>query len=98
MPAVFEELEHAGYTTLGNVNESDFIIGKSLIFRTEDNRSRVFWFVVQDQQNNALGTILFDFFHSHIQFDVPSAPQISVIADTTRERILAGIKRIKEDA
>jgi len=102
MPPVFEELENAGYTTLGEVKESDFIIGKSLNFSnsmekwgTEDNRSRVFWMVLKDTQKNQIGTILFDFFHSHIEFEIPSAPQISVIEETTREQIMEAIKQMK---
>lgn len=103
MPPMFEALEKTGFTTLGDVKESDFIIGKSLNFSNsmekwgpEDNRSRVFWIVVKDQQKKPIGTLLFDFFHSHIHFEVPSAPQIFALEETSKENIILAIRRMKE--
>ncbi|NEW07646.1 hypothetical protein GK047_16720 [Paenibacillus sp. SYP-B3998] len=103
MPPVFEALEKAGFTTLRDAKETDYIIAKGFNFRNsmekwgpEDHRSRVFWFVIEDQQQNEIGTLIFDFFHSHTLFDVPSVPQVSVLEVTSRKDIIAAIERMKE--
>ncbi|UOY86707.1 DUF6022 family protein [Bacillus glycinifermentans] len=103
MPPAFESLEACGFKTTHDTKKSDFLIGKSLNFRhsiekwgTEEQRSRVFWIVVRDRQNNPIGTLLFDFFHSHTGFNVPKAPKISVIRETERGNIVEAVKRMKE--
>ncbi|MBD0381211.1 DUF6022 family protein [Paenibacillus sedimenti] len=103
IPQIVDALEAAGFTTGGDIKESDFIIGKLLNFRnsmekwgSEDHRSRVFWIVVEDQKNRSLGTLIFDFFHSHMQFDVPALPNIFAIEATTRKEIITAIDRMKQ--
>ncbi|MCY8026596.1 DUF6022 family protein [Bacillus sonorensis] len=104
LPPVFENLEQSGYITIQDVKKGDFFIGQGLNFRQSmekwgaDNcRSRVFWVVIADQQKHPVGTMLFDFYHSHAGFDVPHAPQIYTLEDTERGLIVAAVKQIKEN-
>ncbi|GGG65880.1 DUF6022 family protein [Paenibacillus radicis (ex Gao et al. 2016)] len=103
MPFVFEQLEDAGFSTMEKLNENDFVIGKRLIFRnslekwgTEDNRSRIFWNIIYDKQGSPIGTILTEIPHSHLKFDIPSAPVIYSLRESVKEQVLQGIRRIKE--
>ncbi|MDT8976258.1 DUF6022 family protein [Paenibacillus sp. chi10] len=103
MPFIFKQLEDAGFSTVEKLEENDFVIAERLIFRnslekwgTEDNRSRIFWNVIHDKQGNAIGTILTEIPHSHLKFDIPSAPVIYSLQESLKERIVQGIRRIKE--
>ncbi|MFF2092955.1 DUF6022 family protein [Paenibacillus sp. NPDC058174] len=103
MPFLFDQLEYAGFSTVEKLNENDFVIGKRLIFRnslekwgTGDNRSRIFWNVIYDKQGSPIGTILTEIPHSHLKFDIPSAPVIYSLRESVREQVLQGIRRIKE--
>lgn len=103
MPFLFEQLEDAGFNAMGKLEENDFVIAKRLIFRnslekwgTEDNRSRIFWNVIHDKQGNPIGTILTEIPHSHLIFDIPSAPVIYSLRESHKERIVQGIRRMKE--
>lgn len=103
MPSLFEQLENVGFSTMGKLEENDFVIAKRLIFRnslekwgTEDNRSRIFWNVIHDKQGNPIGTILTEIPHSHLIFDIPSTPVIYSLRESLKERIVQGIRRIKE--
>ncbi|PZE19044.1 DUF6022 family protein [Paenibacillus xerothermodurans] len=103
MPTIFDQLENAGFSLNDELEETDFVIAKHLIFRnsiekwgTEDNRSRVFWNVVCDKRGHALGTLLTEIPHSHLKFDIPSAPVIYSLRGVLKEEIVQGIRRIKE--
>lgn len=103
MPAIFEELESAGYNAMENLEENDFVIAKCLIFRnsiekwgTEDNRSRIFWNTIRDRQGNPVGTLLTEIPHSHLKFDIPSAPVVYSISEILKEKIVQNVRRIKE--
>ncbi|MBH5320197.1 hypothetical protein I6N90_20535 [Paenibacillus sp. GSMTC-2017] len=103
MPPLFEELEKNGFKALGEVEEGDFIIGKCLNFRnslekwgTEDNRSRIFWNVIKNSQNQPIGTLLTELPHSHYKFDIPVAPQIHIIQEFEKQKIVLKIREIKE--
>ncbi|RAV21710.1 hypothetical protein DQG23_09505 [Paenibacillus contaminans] len=103
MPFIFEQLEDAGFSTMEKLEENDFVIANRLIFRNslekwgaEDNRSRIFWNVIHDKQGNPIGTILTEIPHSHLKFDIPSAPVIYSLRESLKERIVQGIRRIKE--
>ncbi|WP_042168097.1 DUF6022 family protein [Paenibacillus gorillae] len=103
MPFIFEQLEDSGFSTMEKLNENDFVIGKCLVFRnslekwgTEDNRSRIFWNVIYDKQGCSVGTILTEIPHSHLKFDIPSAPVIYSLRESVKEEVLQGIWRIKE--
>ncbi|MFN2744302.1 MULTISPECIES: DUF6022 family protein [Bacillus] len=103
LPPVFASLEQSGFTMIQTAKKGDFFIGKGLNFRqsmekwgAENCRSRVFWTVIGDQQQHPVGTLLFDFYHSHAGFDVPLAPKIDTLEETAREPIVAAIKQIKQ--
>ncbi|MFK7691278.1 DUF6022 family protein [Paenibacillus sp. HJGM_3] len=103
MQAIFEQLENAGFSASDELEENDFVIANHLIFRNsiekwgaEDNRSRVFWNVIRDGRGHALGTMLTEIPHSHLKFDIPSAPVIYSIQEVFKEQIVQGIWSIKE--
>lgn len=105
MVFIFEQLEDADFSAMGKLEENDFVIAKCLIFRnslekwgTEDNRSRIFWNVIHDKQDNLIGTILTEIPHSHLKFDIPAAPVIYSLQESLKERIVQGIRRIKESS
>lgn len=102
MPAIFEQLESAGYSAMEKLEENDFVIAKCLIFRnslekwgTEANRSRIFWNAIRDRQGNPVGTLLTEIPHSHLKFDIPSAPVVYSLPEVLKEKIVQGIREIK---
>ncbi|GGD66149.1 DUF6022 family protein [Paenibacillus nasutitermitis] len=102
MPPLFDRLEEAGFQAADPAGKDDFIIGKCLNFSnslekwgTEDNRSRLFWNVIQNERQEPVGTLITEIPHSHHKFDVPTAPKLYVLTETDRESITAGIRRIK---
>ena len=106
LPPLFDGLEEAGYQLMGEVGEEDFIIGKRLNFSdslekaawgTPSSESRVFWNVVRDPGGEPVGTLAMELVHSHLGFDIPTAPRFHALAQTERKGILAEIRRIKED-
>lgn len=104
MPALFESLEDAGFEVTEPPKEDDFVIGDCLLFRnslekwgTEDHRSRIFWNVIRSKNSQQpIGTLLTEIPHSHVKFDIPSAPVLYSLRDYERERIAQGIRRIKK--
>ncbi|MWC30743.1 DUF6022 family protein [Paenibacillus sp. MMS18-CY102] len=103
MPVIFVHLEDAGFSTMEQLEESDFVIAQRLIFRnslekwgSEDNRSRIFWNVIHDKQGNPSGTLLTEIPHSHLKFDIPSAPVTYALRETRKERIVQGLRSMKE--
>lgn len=103
MTSLFENLESVGLSAMVKLEDNDFVIAKGLVFRnslekwgTEDNRSRIFWNVIRDMQGNALGTLLTEIPHSHLKFDIPSAPVVYVLLVFHKDKIVQGIKGIKE--
>ncbi|MCR8842421.1 DUF6022 family protein [Paenibacillus sp. SC116] len=103
MTPLFEQLEAAGFSLMEELKEDDFVIAKCLIFRnslekwgTEDNRSRIFWSVVRDESGQPMGTLLTEIPHSHLKFDIPSAPVIYSIEVSDKERIVQEMRRIKD--
>lgn len=103
MPTVFDQLEDAGFSTMEKLEEHDFVIAKRLIFRnslekwgTEDNRSRIFWNVIHDKQGSPIGTLLTEIPHSHLKFDIPSAPVIYSLRESIKKQIVQVIRKIKE--
>lgn len=103
MPDLFDRLESIGYSAEEELEENDFVIGKRLIFRnsiekwgTEENRSRIFWNVIRDKRGRAIGTLLTEIPHSHLKFDIPSAPVVYSLQEIVREQIVQGIRSMKE--
>lgn len=103
IPALFDGLEDAGFEATEPLKEHDFVIGKCLLFRnslekwgTEDNRSRIFWNVVRCKKNQQpIGTLLTEIPHSHLKFEIPTAPVLYSLRESEREQIVQGIRRIK---
>lgn len=103
MPTIFDRLEDAGFITKETLVENDFVIGKCLIFRnslekwgSEENRSRIFWNVIRNKQDQPIGTLLTEIPHSHMKFDIPSAPLLYSLRESDKNEIVKGIRQIKE--
>lgn len=103
MPALFELLEVAGLEATEPLEDHDFVIGKCLVFRnsiekwgTEENRSRIFWNVIRSKKSQQpIGTLLTEIPHSHLKFEIPTAPLLYSLRECEREQIVQGIRRIK---
>lgn len=103
MPTIFDCLEESGFVVREALKENDFVIGKRLIFRnslekwgTEENRSRIFWNVIRNKKDEPIGTLLTEITHSHLKFDIPSAPRLYTLRETAKNQIVQGIRQIKE--
>lgn len=103
MPPLFEGLEEAGYRVALEVKEGDFIIGKYLKFSdslekwgAEDNRARLFWNIIVNEEAEAIGTLLTEIPHSHLEFKIPSMPQLYALSETGKERIRAAIHHLMQ--
>ncbi|WP_281885874.1 DUF6022 family protein [Paenibacillus sp. YYML68] len=103
MPALFVALEEAGFESTVPLMEDDFVIGKCLLFRnslenwgTEENRSRIFWNVIRNNQSHQpIGTLLTEIPHSHLKFEIPAAPVLYSLQECERKQIAQGIRQIK---
>ncbi|GGF91061.1 hypothetical protein GCM10010912_40140 [Paenibacillus albidus] len=103
MPALFDGLEDAGFEVTEPLEDHDFVIGKCLLFRnslekwgTVENRSRIFWNVVRSKKSQQpVGTLLTEIPHSHLKFEIPTAPVIYSLRESEREKIVQGVRRIK---
>lgn len=103
MPKLFDYLADIGFEAMEPLEENDFVIGKCLIFRnslekwgSEENRSRIFWNVIRHKHGQPVGTLLTEIPHSHLKFDIPSAPVLYTLRETVKEQIVQGIRKIKE--
>ncbi|MFK0522322.1 DUF6022 family protein [Paenibacillus illinoisensis] len=103
MPVIFDSLEEAGFEVMEPLEDHDFVIGKCLLFRnslekwgSEDNRSRLFWNVVRSKESQQpIGTLLTEIPHSHLKFEIPTAPVLFSLREIEREQIVQGIRLIK---
>ncbi|WP_068775047.1 DUF6022 family protein [Paenibacillus sp. FJAT-26967] len=103
MPALFDGLKDAGFEAMEPLEDNDFIIGKCLLFRnslekwgTEENRSRIFWSVIRNKQSQQpIGTLLTEIPHSHLKFEIPTAPVLYSLKMNKKEQIVQEIRRIK---
>lgn len=103
MPVIFDSLEEAGFEVMEPLEDHDFVIGKCLLFRnslekwgSEDNRSRLFWNVVRRKESQQpIGTLLTEIPHSHLKFEIPTAPVLFSLREIEREQIVQGIRLIK---
>jgi len=103
MPPLFKCLEEAGFVAMEPLEENDFVIGQCLLFRnsleqwgSESNRSRIFWNVIRRADGQIVGTLLTEIPHSHLKFDIPSAPVLYTLSESDKAGIKQGIRRIKE--
>ncbi|USB33506.1 DUF6022 family protein [Paenibacillus sp. YPG26] len=103
MPPLFDALDDAGFEAAEPPQEQDFIIGKNLLFRNslekwgaEDNRSRIFWNVIRIKSTQQpIGTLITELPHSHLKFDIPSAPVLYSLNECEKVHLVQGIQRIK---
>lgn len=104
MPAISDGLEDEGFDATEPIKEHDFVIGKCLLFRnslekwgTEENRSRIFWNVIRRKESQQpIGTLLTEIPHSHLKFELPSAPVLYSLKEHERGQITQGIRQIKQ--
>lgn len=105
IPPIWQEMEKNGFQSAEDAIENDFVIGGCLNFSnsvekakwgTPDHEIRVFWIVIQNQQKIKIGTLLFEFSHSHVQFDLPVPPKITAFPGVERREITAKILQLKE--
>ncbi|RAL26903.1 DUF6022 family protein [Thermoflavimicrobium daqui] len=92
MTPVFEQLFKAGFQFKSILNLHDSLEE----WGPQENRDRMLWSVVKDQENNPIGTFIIELFHSHTQFAIPSMPRVFVLEEIERENIIKAIRRIKE--
>ncbi|WP_025027898.1 DUF6022 family protein [Caldalkalibacillus mannanilyticus] len=106
LPPAWKELEKEGFSSATETQEDDFVIAGCLHFRnslekakwgTPDHEKRVFWIVVQNQNKQSIGTLLFELSHSHVHFHLPSAPRLLTCPSIEREEIIKKIYRLQEE-
>nr|WP_238933661.1 DUF6022 family protein [Brevibacillus choshinensis] len=80
--------------------DDDFVIADCLLFRNSLEKAewgspghemRIFWIVLANHQDEPIGTLVMEFPHSHIQFDIPDRPRIFAFEETERKEIVARI-------
>jgi hypothetical protein len=106
LPPIWHVVEKNGFQSAQETREDDFLIGGCLNFRhsvekakwgTPDHEIRMFWIVIENKWKKRIGTLLFEFSHSHLQFDIPAAPALTAFTGTEKKGILAKIKQEKEN-
>lgn len=105
IPPAWQELERCGYKSAEPSKEDDFIIAGCLNFRnsiekaewgTPGHEIRIFWIVLKNVDEKRIGTIVMEFSHSHIQFDIPEQPKIVAFTETERKEIVSKISQLQE--
>ncbi|WP_240041273.1 DUF6022 family protein [Paenibacillus ginsengarvi] len=100
IPPAWQELQRNGFQLVDTAREDDFVIAGCLLFRNSvekaewgspGNEIRMFWMVLQNHENKPIGTLVMEFSHSHIQFDIPNRPKIFAFEETERKEILSRI-------
>jgi hypothetical protein len=96
IPQAWKELERCGFQPAEPAHEGDFVIARCLNFRNSLEKAewgspgreiRVFWIVLNNRHNQPIGTLVLEFAHSHLQFDVPELPKFSALTETERSEI-----------
>ncbi|WP_096435868.1 DUF6022 family protein [Alteribacter populi] len=104
LPPVWGVLEKNGFQSAEETKEDDFIIGGCLNFRnsiekahwgTPSHEIRVFWIVIENQHREQIGTLIFELPHSHVEFDLPAPPKVTVFEGTERREITQKIRELK---
>lgn len=100
IPPAWQELESCGFQSTEPVRADDFVIAGCLNFRnslekaewgTPGHEIRVFWIVLNNTHNQEIGTLVLEFSHSHLQFDVPEPPKIIAFTEKDRKEIVSKI-------
>lgn len=104
LPPIWTELENNGFQSAEETKEDDFIIAGCLHFRnslekakwgTPDHEIRIFWIVIENMQNDQIGTLLFELSHSHMKFDIPAPPTFFTFKGVERSKITTRISELK---
>ncbi len=107
LPPAWKELEREGFRSAEKAREDDFIIAECLNFRNSiekakwgspEHERRVFWIVIENGQQQKVGTFIFELSHSHVQFDIPAPPKLTVFKGIEKKEITKEILRLKENA
>ncbi|MZQ81209.1 hypothetical protein GQF01_03615 [Paenibacillus sp. 5J-6] len=102
IPQAWQEIERCGFQAAEPAGEGDFVIAGCLNFRNSIEKAewggpgreiRVFWIVLNNGHNQTIGTLVLEFAHSHLQFDVPELPKFSALAETDRREIKSKISQ-----
>ncbi|MED4752803.1 DUF6022 family protein [Brevibacillus choshinensis] len=105
IPSAWQELERCGFQPAEPSKEDDFVIAGCLQFRnsiekaewgTPGHEIRIFWIVLKNHNEKQIGTLVMEFAHSHIQFDIPEQPRIIAFAETERNEIVSRILQRQE--
>ncbi|MCJ8014934.1 DUF6022 family protein [Paenibacillus sp. KQZ6P-2] len=100
IPPAWQELQRNGFQLVDTAKEDDFVIADCLLFRnslekakwgTPGHEIRIFWMVIKNHQDKPIGTLVMEFSHSHIQFDIPDRPKIFTFEETERKEIVSHI-------
>ncbi|MGG1658581.1 DUF6022 family protein [Brevibacillus sp. NRS-1366] len=106
IPPAWQEFERCGFQSAEPDKEDDFVIAGCLNFRnslekaewgTPGHEIRIFWIVLKNREEQRIGTLVLEFAHSHIQFDVPAKPKIIAMEETERREIVSRILQRKEN-
>lgn len=81
---IFNELTNHGF-----ILKPGFIVPNSVEhWGPPEERERCLWCVVKKEDGNSIGTLVLRFFHSHVKFDIPLAPEIIALGETERDAII----------
>ncbi|MED4129603.1 DUF6022 family protein [Shouchella miscanthi] len=107
LPPAWKELEREGFQSAEKAREDDFIIAGCLNFRNSIEKAkwgspahemRVFWIVIENQQQQKIGTFLFELSHSHVQFNIPAPPKLTIFHGINKMEIIKEILSLKENS
>lgn len=106
IPPIWKRLKENGFRSIEKTKEDDFVIGECLHFRnsmekakwgTSRHEKRVFWFVIENQHKEKIGTLLFELSHSHLEFNLPAPPRFLPLEEIKREEIIEKIIQLEEN-
>ncbi|MCZ8520481.1 MULTISPECIES: DUF6022 family protein [Paenibacillus] len=87
MAPVADRLRQEGYAVKGGFNRTDSVEN----WGPPEERERCIWYTVKREDGEAVGSLVLQLYHSHIQFHLPRPPQLLAIEATRREDILASL-------
>ncbi|WP_246861000.1 DUF6022 family protein [Bacillus sp. REN3] len=106
IPPIWKLIKENGFRSIEITKEDDFVIGECLHFRNSIEKAnwgkphhekRVFWIVIENQNKDKIGTLLFELSHSHIEFNLPAAPRFLSLEEIKREEIIKKIIQLEEN-
>lgn len=88
---VFEQIQKAGFSLQGGRGTPP--TQSVEYWGPPEERERCAWYLVKQADGNALGTLVYRFFHDHTRFRVPRAPAIVALQETEESAILSRLSR-----